>query len=118
MAIIDVRNLVKKFGDVTAVDDAGQVVVRSPFRDVGGVHWVEDPVAGDRLAIVTGRNAARSVVKGQAFVDFRVLPTAQGLVIAPAAEDVARLHERGVVCRMVGVPEGEGGRRTSIAADP
>ncbi|WP_460448585.1 hypothetical protein [Alsobacter sp. SYSU BS001988] len=70
-------------------DRDGRSIVRAPFPDVGGVHWVDDPDAGDRLAIVTGRKSVRGVVKGQSFVDFRALPTAMGVVIAPLSDDLA-----------------------------
>ncbi len=71
------------------IDKDGRTIVTGGFPDVAGVHWVEDPDVGDRLAIVTGRNAARGLVKAQAFVDFRAIATAQGLAIVPQSDDVA-----------------------------
>lgn len=67
----------------------GRTVVRAAYPDVASVHWVEDPEAGDKLAIVAGRRGARGVVKAQGFVDFRVLPSAQGVVVIPSSDDVA-----------------------------
>ncbi|WP_146140241.1 hypothetical protein [Alsobacter soli] len=75
------------FGRGAAPD--GRTVVRAAFPDLSSVHWVEDPEAGDKLAIVTGRRSARGVVKAQGFVDFQVLPSAQGVVVVPTSDDVA-----------------------------
>jgi tetratricopeptide (TPR) repeat protein len=71
------------------VDREGRTVVTASFPGVAGVHWVEDPEAGDRIAVVTGRGQAASLLKAQGFVDFQALPTAQGLAIVPVSDDVA-----------------------------
>ncbi|MFO1148485.1 MAG: tetratricopeptide repeat protein [Alsobacter sp.] len=70
-------------------DDDGRTAVKAAFPNVGSVHWIDDPEVGDRLALVTGSISARGVVKPQGFVDFRALPSAQGLVIQPLSDDVA-----------------------------
>jgi tetratricopeptide (TPR) repeat protein len=70
-------------------DDDGRTTVKASFPNVGGVHWVDDPEVGDRLALVTGSIAPRGLLKPQGFVDFRALPSAQGLVIQPNSDDVA-----------------------------
>ncbi|WP_293863792.1 tetratricopeptide repeat protein [uncultured Alsobacter sp.] len=69
-------------------DADGRTVVRSVFKDVSGVHWVDDPDVGDKIAIVTGRDAVHSVIKPATFVDFKALPTAQGMAITPFADDL------------------------------
>jgi tetratricopeptide (TPR) repeat protein len=71
------------------IDSDGRTVVRADYKDAGGVHWVEDPEVGDRIAVVTGRNTARSLDKAQSFVDFKAIATAQGLAIVPNSDDVA-----------------------------
>jgi tetratricopeptide (TPR) repeat protein len=69
-------------------DADGRTVLRAAFRDVGGVHWVDDPEVGDKIAIVTGRTSVHSLVKSLTFVDFRALATAQGLAITPLSDDL------------------------------
>jgi hypothetical protein len=71
------------------IDVDGRTVVRADYKDAGSAHWVEDPEVGDRIAIVTGRLTARSLVKAQSFVDFKAIATAQGLAIIPNSDDVA-----------------------------
>ncbi|MCZ8104611.1 MAG: hypothetical protein O9972_42785, partial [Burkholderiales bacterium] len=70
-------------------DADGRTVLRAAFRDVGGVHWVDDPDVGDKIAIVTGRTSVHSLVKPLTFVDFRALATAQGLALTPLTDDLA-----------------------------
>lgn len=74
---------------VRDADADGRTVLRAPFRDVGSVHWVDDPDVGDKIAIVTGRNSVHSLVKPLTFVDFRALATAQGLALTPTSDDLA-----------------------------
>jgi hypothetical protein len=69
--------------------DDGRTIVEAPFKDVGSVHWVSDPEVGDNLAVVTGSIAPRGLLKQQTFVDFKALPSAQGLVISPVSDDVS-----------------------------
>ena len=61
----------------------------APFQNVGSVHWVTDPEVGDTLAVVTGSITPRGLLKQQTFVDFKALPSAQGLVISPVSDDVS-----------------------------
>ena len=69
-------------------DADGRTVLRAAFRDVGGVHWVDDPEVGDKIAIVTGRTSVHSLIKPLTFVDFRALATAQGLALTPLTDDL------------------------------
>jgi hypothetical protein len=59
-----------------------------PFDAPHLVHHVEDSEAGDQLIIVTGFAPARGFVGAKDFVEFRVLASAQGVVIEPLADDV------------------------------
>jgi tetratricopeptide (TPR) repeat protein len=52
------------------------------------LHRVEDPDAGDALLVVTALAPARGFLNGQEFVEFRVLPSAQGIVVQPLADDL------------------------------
>jgi hypothetical protein len=52
------------------------------------VHQLEDPEAGDSLLLVTALAPARGFVNGQDFVEFRLLASAQGIVVQPLADDL------------------------------
>lgn len=52
------------------------------------IHWLDDPVIGDRLAVVTAYGPARGLVKQQEFVEFVAFPSAHGLAIKPLADDL------------------------------
>ncbi|MHB2168809.1 hypothetical protein [Alsobacter sp. R-9] len=84
----DVAAPSQPLGFVRDADQDGRTVLRAPFSDVGGVHWVDDPEVGDKLAIVTGRTTVHSLIKPLSFVDFRALATAQGLALAPVSDDL------------------------------
>ena len=66
----------------------GRTELSAVMDDAGAVHWIIDPDVGDRLAVVTARPPIRGVVRGRDFVEFRALPTAQGLVFQPLADDL------------------------------
>jgi tetratricopeptide (TPR) repeat protein len=50
--------------------------------------WLDDPVAGDRLAVATALGPAKGVLLRRSYVDLAALPSAQGLVIEPAADNL------------------------------
>ena len=58
-----------------------------PFDHARKVHRIVDP-AGDRLMVVTALAPARGFLKPQNFVELRALPSAQGVVLQPLADDV------------------------------
>ncbi len=59
-----------------------------PLAAPGRVHTIDDPDSGDGLLIVTAEPPARGLARAQDFVDFRVLATIHGLVLAPKADDL------------------------------
>jgi tetratricopeptide (TPR) repeat protein len=59
-----------------------------PFEDPRNMHRITDPDVGDALVVVTAMGPPRGIAKTQAFVDFRALASAQGVVIQPLADDL------------------------------
>jgi tetratricopeptide (TPR) repeat protein len=53
------------------------------------VHRLEDPDVGDTLLAVTALAPARGFINGQEFVEFRMLVSAQGIVVQPLADDLS-----------------------------
>ena len=50
--------------------------------------WLDDPAVGDRLAVATALSPAKGVMLRRAYVDLTTLPSAQGLAIDPAVDDL------------------------------
>ena len=50
--------------------------------------WLDDPVVGDRIAVVTALGPAKGVPGRRSYVDFALLPSAQGLAFEPAVADL------------------------------
>jgi len=99
------------------IDEAGRHVVLLDLEGASGVHWIDAPETGERIAIVTAPGKPRNIAKNQRFVEFALLPSAHGAVISAIADDVrVRLHDdhvaigrpRDLVISGVGIP-GEGG---------
>ena len=88
-----------------------QSLIRIALKDAGRVHWIDDPVIGDRLAVVTALAPARGLTKPQDLVDFTALRTAHGLAIRPNSDDVGvRLAlEEVVITRHAGLTLSAGG---------
>jgi tetratricopeptide (TPR) repeat protein len=62
--------------------------VTIPFDAPHQVHRLDDPDAGDTLVVVTAFAPARGFVNGRDFVEFRMLASAEGVVVDPLADDV------------------------------
>lgn len=69
-------------------DDSGHGVLTVPLVGASGVHWIDDPDSGERIAVVTASGDPQHIAKLQRFVEVHLLPTAQGLAIAAQADDV------------------------------
>ena len=52
------------------------------------VVWLDDPAVGDRLAVATALSPAKGVMLRRAYVELTTLPSAQGLAIDPAVENL------------------------------
>jgi tetratricopeptide (TPR) repeat protein len=65
-----------------------QANVTVAIAEPHALHRIEDPEAGDALLVVTALAPARGFINGQEFVEFRVLPSAHGIVVQPLADDL------------------------------
>jgi tetratricopeptide (TPR) repeat protein len=50
--------------------------------------WLDDPVVGDRVAVVTALGPPKGVPGRRSYVDFALLPSAQGLAFEPQVADL------------------------------
>ena len=60
-----------------------------PFAHPGHLHRITDSDIGDHLLVVTGLGPVRGFLKGQRFVELNALPTTQGVVLQPLADDIS-----------------------------
>ncbi|HEY1474458.1 MAG TPA: tetratricopeptide repeat protein [Pseudolabrys sp.] len=86
-------------GDTVAAPTTPLVIARNivgknrasitiPFDHPRKIHVVPDRDVGDRLLVVTGLGPARGFLRGQTFVELRALPSTQGVVLQPLADDI------------------------------
>ena len=61
------------------------------------VVWLDDPVVGDKLAVVTALAPSKGLLFRREYVDLSVLPSAHGLAIEPAADNLAITTDGDVV---------------------
>jgi hypothetical protein len=67
---------------------ANRASITIPFADPRKVHRLTDHDVGDRLIVITALGPARGFVKAQDFVELRTLPSIQGVVVQPLADDI------------------------------
>ncbi len=75
-----------------------------PFDRPQHVHRINDPAVGDRLVVVTALAPTRGFLKAQQFVELRALPSAQGVVLQPLADDLTVALDAGKI--LIGRPQG------------
>ena len=59
-----------------------------PFDAARKIHRLNDAAAGEKLLVVTALAPVRGFLKPQEFVELRALPSAQGVVLQPLADDL------------------------------
>jgi tetratricopeptide (TPR) repeat protein len=70
------------------VTDKNHASLSIPFEQPQKIHTVTDPEIGDRLMVVTALAPARGFIKNLDFVELRTLPSTQGVVVQPLADDL------------------------------
>ncbi len=60
-----------------------------PVSEAGNLVELQDPEVGDQLAVVPVHGTGQGVAAQRAFLQFAVLPTAQGVAIVPRADLIA-----------------------------
>jgi hypothetical protein len=71
-----------------AFDGHGREAVEAPVGNAGGLHLVDDPETGARMALVPVPRAAYASPKGMVFAEFSIEPTLAGLAVLPLDEAV------------------------------
>jgi len=67
-------------------DGSGRVFL--PVVDTGAKQIIYDPEVGDEIVLVPLLGSGAGVVAQRDFVDFRLLPTAQGILVRPNTDDL------------------------------
>lgn len=97
--VADGAGWIVNIGDTVTVPSRPLVIARSivgknrasiaiPFDDARKIHRLTDRDIGDQLMVVTALGPARGFIKPQYFVELRALPSTQGVVLQPLADDI------------------------------
>ncbi len=81
-----------------------KAIAIADFDNAGTVHHLTDPLAGDKLIVVTGMGPARSFLRQQDFLEFSALTGSHGLAFKPQVEDLTVDADKGRV--VVSRPKG------------
>ncbi len=71
-----------------AFDSNGRESIEAPVGKAGGLHMIDDPMSGQRLALVPVPQAEFASPKGMNFAEFTVEPTLAGFAVLPLDEAV------------------------------
>jgi hypothetical protein len=85
-------------------ENGAAVAVPLEGADRGKVHRINDSEIGDDIRVVTAAVPARGVLRGQDFVEFKLLPSAHGIALLPIADDL-EVALKGEFA-MIGRPQG------------
>lgn len=69
-------------------DDTGEPALVAQVAGATRVVWLTDPLVGDRFAAVPARGPAKGLGERRETVDLTLLPTAQGLAVETARDDL------------------------------
>ena len=69
-------------------DDSGPTAMTAAVPGATRVLWIQDPTIGDRIGVVTASGPTKGLSGQRRLVDLTLLPTAHGLALTPAAEDL------------------------------
>ena len=69
--------------------DAGPAALSVALAGSTAVRWLNDPVVGDRLGVVTALGPAKGLAARRATIETILPPTVHGLVVQPLTEDIA-----------------------------
>ncbi len=79
----------RPLGIARNVAGSARATATIPFEQPRKLFRVADPDIGDTLLVVTALAPARGFLKGQDFVEFRLIASTQGVVVQPIADDVS-----------------------------
>ena len=68
--------------------DSPAPALRAQLSGATKTLWFDDPTVGDRLAVVTALGPPKGVPGRRSYVDFALLPSAQGLAFEPQVADL------------------------------
>lgn len=102
-------------------DESAEAALTAVMAGATASVWLDDPVVGDRVSVVTALAPAKGLPARRDFVDLAMLPTFHGLAIEPRAEDLTVAADGDLV--HIGRPHGlalspasAGERKVDLAA--
>ena len=94
-------------GDLVKITPDGAAIRAALTATMAGasrVVWLDDPVVGDKIAVVPALAPSKGLPSRREFVDLALLPSAQGLAVEPIADDIAVSSDGDLVT--IGRPKG------------
>lgn len=85
-------------------DNAGAPILTAALAGSTRAVWVDDPVVGDKIGVVTAMAPDKGLPSRREFVDLALLPSIQGLAVEPIADGLAITTDGDVV--RIGLPKG------------
>ncbi|MBX2831424.1 MAG: hypothetical protein KTR23_09635 [Rhodospirillales bacterium] len=79
---------IEKLGPSIELDDQTRARLIVPLAEVGPIIPVDDPEVGDTLRVVTTTQSGYGIEVALRYPEFEVLPSVQGVVVAPMNESV------------------------------
>lgn len=78
-------------------DADGPPALKAALSGATGVYWIDDPGAGDKIAVVTARSPAKGVDTQHDYVQMSVMSSAQGLAVTSNVDDLSVSYEGDIV---------------------
>ncbi len=78
-------------------DGDGPATLAANVAGTTHIVWVDDPAVGDRLAVATALPPSKGLLFRRDYIDLAILPSAQGLAVQPAADDLTITTDGDVV---------------------
>ena len=85
-------------------DSATSAALSATMAGATRAVWIDDPVVGDKIAVVTAMAPCKGVPSRREFVDLALLPSIQGMAVEPIADGIAVSTDGDVV--NIGKPKG------------
>jgi hypothetical protein len=79
---------IEKLGPSIELDEQTRARLIVPLADVGPIIPIEDPEVGDTLRVVTTTQSGYGIEVALSYPEFDVLPSVQGVVVAPMNDSV------------------------------
>lgn len=82
---------------LTRDDSSGPAALTAALAGASGIFWVDDQAVGDKVGVITALGPAKGLPSRHDFVQFTLLPSAQGLALERHADDLSVTYSGDIV---------------------